>query len=501
MTQPFRLGSKSYGVGFATSISTASDPITFGSETGRYCVVTVMSVGGSSAVSITGVTIGGVAMTPMTERSMTTDGLQAGKNRAFKLVSDSIPVGQPLIEATASANTARLQMSVEWGHSATAVSDPVYSQTSGFTATVSVGTAGADDASSVQYFSDAASQTGSNPWTDPKATFAGVSGTTISGAYVPSAGTYHAYSLHKTGTGTVSLGVVVTGAHFTPVHWGYSYKVTGVASTAVAPGITTSPASQSITAGNTATMSVVATGTAPLTYQWYRGGAAISGATSASYTTGVLQLVDSGAVFSVVVANGTLPNATSANATVTVVAAPVAPSVTSQPAAATVSAGATASFTAAFAGTAPMTYQWFRNAVAISGATALTLNVNTVLGDNGALFTCQATNSVNSILTNTALLTVTAGATYGAVFAAGALVNMTGSAKHLSQPWTGYAIPWNPATPSGAATATRTPISGTTAADGTLTVSGLPAAGTFMARVFFGSGSTVSAHTFVGVGA
>jgi hypothetical protein len=49
--------------------------------------------------------------------------------------------------------------------------------------------------------------------------------------------------------------------------------------------ITTQPANVSVPVGATATFTVVATGTAPLSYQWSRGGAAISGATTASYTT------------------------------------------------------------------------------------------------------------------------------------------------------------------------------------------------------------------------
>ena len=62
---------------------------------------------------------------------------------------------------------------------------------------------------------------------------------------------------------------------------------------AAAPTITTQPKSQTIKSGKTATMSVVATGTAPLTYQWYKGASGtttspISGATSASYTTPAL---------------------------------------------------------------------------------------------------------------------------------------------------------------------------------------------------------------------
>src|SRR4029077_14776994 len=53
----------------------------------------------------------------------------------------------------------------------------------------------------------------------------------------------------------------------------------------VAPTITTQPVNQTVTAGQTATFTVAATGTAPLSYQWRKNGTAISGATSSTYTT------------------------------------------------------------------------------------------------------------------------------------------------------------------------------------------------------------------------
>lgn len=62
------------------------------------------------------------------------------------------------------------------------------------------------------------------------------------------------------------------------------------ASTTTAPTITTQPQDTTVFAGGTATLSVAATGTGPLSYQWYAGtsgdtGNPIAGATSASYTT------------------------------------------------------------------------------------------------------------------------------------------------------------------------------------------------------------------------
>src|SRR5207247_3806683 len=71
----------------------------------------------------------------------------------------------------------------------------------------------------------------------------------------------------------------------------------------VAPTINTQPAIQTEEAGQTSTFAVVATGTAPLSYQWQKNGVSIAGATSASYTTATTITSDSGSTFRVVVTN------------------------------------------------------------------------------------------------------------------------------------------------------------------------------------------------------
>ena len=85
----------------------------------------------------------------------------------------------------------------------------------------------------------------------------------------------------------------------------------------VAPSITTQPASRTVTAGQTATFSVTSSGAAPLSYQWSKNGAAISGATSSAYTTPVTTSADSGSQFTVAVSN-TNGTVTSSAATLTV---------------------------------------------------------------------------------------------------------------------------------------------------------------------------------------
>jgi outer membrane protein assembly factor BamB len=72
---------------------------------------------------------------------------------------------------------------------------------------------------------------------------------------------------------------------------------------AVAPAITTQPADQQVVVGQTATFTVAASGTAPLAYQWQKGGTAIAGATSASYITPVTTSADNATSFEVVVSN------------------------------------------------------------------------------------------------------------------------------------------------------------------------------------------------------
>ena len=176
--------------------------------------------------------------------------------------------------------------------------------------------------------------------------------------------------------------------------------------TPVVPSITTQPTSQTVTAGQTATFSVTATGTAPLSYQWQKNGAAISGATSSSYTTPAETTSDNGAQFTVVVSNS-VGSLTSSAATLTVNPAPVAPSITTQPTGQTVTAGQTATFSVTATGTAPLSYQWQKNATAISGATSsVYTTAATTASDSGALFTVTVSNSAGTVTSNAATLTV-----------------------------------------------------------------------------------------------
>src|SRR5204862_7109603 len=152
-------------------------------------------------------------------------------------------------------------------------------------------------------------------------------------------------------------------------------------------------ASQTVTAGQTATFTVVAAGTAPLTYQWKKNGTAISGATLSSYTTPATTSSDNGSQFTVV-ASTPAGSLTSYAALLTVSAAAVAPSITTQPASQTMTAGQTATFTVVAAGTAPLSYQWRKNGTTISGAASSSYSTPaTTSADNNSQFTIVVSNT------------------------------------------------------------------------------------------------------------
>ena len=91
------------------------------------------------------------------------------------------------------------------------------------------------------------------------------------------------------------------------------------------PTITAHPSNLAVAVGQSATFSVTASGSLPLTYQWQRSGVNIAGATSASYTIPSAQVSDTGARFRVVVTNS-FGSVTSNEATLTVTSnsAPIA---------------------------------------------------------------------------------------------------------------------------------------------------------------------------------
>src|ERR1700723_829748 len=120
-----------------------------------------------------------------------------------------------------------------------------------------------------------------------------LNGEAISGA------TSSTYTIPSTAAGQngASFSVAVTNAAGTVTAGPYMLTVE------LPPTITQQPVNQTMPGGKPATFSVIATGTAPMNYQWMEDGAAIGGANASSLTTPSTSVSESGSTFSVTVGN------------------------------------------------------------------------------------------------------------------------------------------------------------------------------------------------------
>ena len=160
------------------------------------------------------------------------------------------------------------------------------------------------------------------------------------------------WSVSPTTYATITSGGVLTGKSAGTVTVTASYTEDGVTRTAtknvtvtapvVKPTITTQPKSQTVNEGSSVTFSVVASGTTPLSYQWYKGSTKITGATSASYKISSVKTSDAGS-YKVTVTNSA-GSVTSSAATLTV-NVPVTLSSISISGSSSVNVGSTATYT------------------------------------------------------------------------------------------------------------------------------------------------------------
>ncbi len=172
------------------------------------------------------------------------------------------------------------------------------------------------------------------------------------------------------------------------------------------PSIIAAPSGQTVPAGQTAVLSVSATGSPTLGYRWFRDGSEIAGATSASLALLNAQTAQAGA-YSVVVSNaaGTV---TSSPAVVSVL--PTAPVIIRQPAAVSSQAGQAVQFSVAANGSEPLGFQWRRDGAAIAGATSSTLTLATARTSDAAAtpgYSVVVSNAAGSTTSAPAALTVT----------------------------------------------------------------------------------------------
>ncbi len=175
--------------------------------------------------------------------------------------------------------------------------------------------------------------------------------------------------------------------------------VTGPAS-ATLPVITSLTPPLALAPGANASLTVAATGSAPLSYQWRFNGQLIAGAVSATLPITNFQPTNAGA-YSVLVANSA-----GAASAVTTIEQRSAPVILRQPENQAATTNSTVVFSVLSAGTEPLAYQWRKGGANIPGATNLSLTIaNVQLGD-AAGYRVVITNLYGSVTSSVAVLSV-----------------------------------------------------------------------------------------------
>ncbi len=178
---------------------------------------------------------------------------------------------------------------------------------------------------------------------------------------------------------------------------GVTSKVT-VKESACVPEFTANISDTSLLENESLTLNVVAEGNGTLTYQWYKNDEAISGATSATYEITSVSLSDAGS-YKVVVTNslnGTSKTADSNVSVVTVLEIAKVPVIkTDLSATESVNEEATLTLNVEAEGNGTLTYQWYKDNAAISGATSAIYEIASVSLSDAGSYKVVVTNTLN----------------------------------------------------------------------------------------------------------
>ncbi|MCA9274139.1 MAG: immunoglobulin domain-containing protein [Phycisphaerales bacterium] len=168
------------------------------------------------------------------------------------------------------------------------------------------------------------------------------------------------------------------------------------------PSIITQPSPDTVCQGQTAQLTVVATGDAPLSYQWYDLFLApVSGATSATLSITNAQESDEGLYFCRV--TNPLGSVDSSFAMITV---DQGPSISDQPDSQTINEGDNVTFTVVANGTPTLTYQWRKNGSNIGGATGTSYTINNATPADDGNYSVVVSNGCGNTTSSNAALTV-----------------------------------------------------------------------------------------------
>ncbi|MEY2878555.1 MAG: hypothetical protein RLZZ15_935, partial [Verrucomicrobiota bacterium] len=169
------------------------------------------------------------------------------------------------------------------------------------------------------------------------------------------------------------------------------------------PIITTQPVGFTGLIGKPVTFTTAAIGSTPITFQWFKDGVPVPGATSATLALASLQPGDAGAYTAAV----TNPSGTtrSSVATLAVVASLDPPVITAQPQSLTTTRSGTAAVEVTVKGTEPFIYQWYFNGNP-TGGNSPTLRMADVPAAFGGTFWVVVSNPAGTVQSDKVTITV-----------------------------------------------------------------------------------------------
>jgi Immunoglobulin I-set domain len=165
--------------------------------------------------------------------------------------------------------------------------------------------------------------------------------------------------------------------------------------------------------GQSFSLSVTASGSLPLSYQWRKDGAAIGGATDSVLPRTDVTTADSGG-YDVVVTNN-FGSVTSQVATISISSA-TQPQVVQAPVSETFYAGYPATFTVVATG-GELSYQWKKGGTDIPGATDATLALSNITTNDAGTYTVSISNAAGSTSASATLTVLLPAAPYPAAVA------------------------------------------------------------------------------------
>jgi hypothetical protein len=214
---------------------------------------------------------------------------------------------------------------------------------------------------------------------------------TIPNAQVADSGTYTVVVSNPSGSVTSSPVTVVVSASLSP------------------PVVVTPPVAATVPLGAPVSFTVVANGSAPLTFAWRRNGALIPGAGAAVLSIVSAQESDAGS-YTVTVSNGA-GSVTTSPVTLSIDGPMTAPRISAMPISQTVVVDSPVTFSVTATGTPPFDYQWFKDGALLSGASGASLSLPAAKLSDAGSYTVRVTNAAGSVTSDPAVLVVQALAT------------------------------------------------------------------------------------------